>query len=169
MSKLSDAALAVAVSQIGKKEDPLGSNWGHPVQDYLASVDIHFPASWCMAFLFWCTAQAVKQLVAAGTATWIPDLQSCNPLATTGGVLNQWKTINPAYRLLAGEAPQPGDIFIMDLGAGLGHTGMVESVDADGALHTIEGNTNDTGSREGIEVDRKIRHNQHPIIGYIRF
>ena len=169
MSKLSDATLAVAISQIGQKENPLGSNWGHPVQDYLASVGIHFPASWCMAFLFWCTDQAVKQLVAAGTAVWIPGLQTYNPLAVTGGVLNQWKTIRPDYKVQPGEAPQAGDIFIMDLGSGLGHTGIVESVDADGTLHTIEGNTNDTGSREGIEVDRKIRHNQHPIIGYIRF
>ena len=168
MSNLSDKVLQIAAGQVGQKENPLGSNWGHPVQDYLASVGIHFPASWCMAFLYWCAEEAVKELVPAGAATSIPGLQSYNPLVHTGGVLAQWKQILPRFRVPAGGAPQAGDIFIMDLGNGLGHTGIVESVGADGSLHTIEGNTNDTGSREGIEVARKIRHNAKPIIGYIR-
>lgn len=169
MSLLSDKTLQIAAGQVGQKEDPLGSNWGHPVQDYLASVGIHFPASWCMAFLYWCVCRAVEKMVAEKTAVWINVLQSHNPLYHTGGVLSQWKSILPRFRVPEGEAPQPGDIFIMDLGKGLGHTGIIEFIDADGNLHTIEGNTNDTGSREGIEVARKIRHNAKPIIGYIRF
>lgn len=169
MSKLSDKTLEIAISQIGETEKPLGSNWGHPVQDYLASVGIHFPASWCMAFMFWCVDQAVKILVKTNEATWISFMQSYNPLNHTGSVLRQWQTINPKFKTPEGSAPQPGDIFIMDLGGGLGHTGIVESINADGTLNTIEGNTNDTGSREGVEVARKIRHNAKPIIGYIRF
>jgi hypothetical protein len=39
----------------------------------------------------------------------------------------------------------------MDYGAGVGHTGFVAEVHA-GKLITIEGNTNDGGSREGIGV-----------------
>ena len=39
-----------------------------------------------------------------------------------------------------------GMIFTMDFGGGAGHTGLVESVDG-GRLVTIEGNTNDDGSR----------------------
>lgn len=158
MSQLAEGALAVAAGQVGQKENPLGSNWGHPVQDYLASVDIHFPASWCMAFMYWSYSHAAGQ---QGIA---------NPLFKTGGVLAQWSN-RPGNRVPLGPDanPQPGDIFIMDHGGGLGHTGIVESVDADGTLHTIEGNTNDTGSREGIEVDRKIRKPQAPIIGYLRF
>lgn len=157
MSQLSDIALSTAASQVGQKENPLGSNWGHPVQDYLASVGIHFPASWCMAFMYWCYDHAAGQLGIS------------NPLFKTGGVLAQWSN-QPSNRVgTLNYKPVPGNIFIMDLGGGLGHTGMVESVDPDGTLHTIEGNTNDSGSREGIEVARKIRHNQHPIIGYLRF
>ena len=49
---LSQKALAVAVSQIGVEETPRGSNWGVPVKDYLISVGINFPASWCMAFIY---------------------------------------------------------------------------------------------------------------------
>ena len=44
----------------------------------------------------------------------------------------------------------------MDFGKGLGHTGFVERIDGT-SIHTIEGNTNDTGSREGYEVCRRIR------------
>ena len=48
----------------------------------------------------------------------------------------------------------PGTLFIIDLGGGLGHSGMViES--GDGRLVTVEGNTNDNGSRNGIGVFRR--------------
>lgn len=141
-----------------KQENPKGSNWGHPVQDYLASVDIFFPASWCMAFLYWCFKDAAGQL----------GLQ--NPLIKTGGVLAQWHGQDPKHQVPVFQAKvEPGDIFIMDLGHGLGHTGIVESFTPGGMLNTIEGNTNDTGSREGYEVVRKIRKPAGPIIGYLRF
>lgn len=172
MSALSDKALEIAISQLGKEENPRGSNWGKtgdPVPGYLASVGINFPASWCMAFMYWCVKQAILALPVE-QIKWINVLQSYNPLYHTAGVLEQWKFIRAENKIpQAGSTPQAGNIFIMDLGHGLGHTGMVESVDPDGTLHTIEGNTNDTGSREGYEVARKVRHNQAPIIGYLRF
>jgi hypothetical protein len=154
MSQLSDVALTVAISQIGQTEKPLGSNWGEPVKTYLASVGINFPASWCMAFQHWNFEQAAMQF------------QIPNPLVKTGGVLHAWESADPSHRVE--DDPQPGDIFIMDLGKGLGHTGIVESVNGH-TLTTIEGNTNDTGSREGVEVCRKTRFNQRPIIGYLRY
>lgn len=154
MSQLSDEAILVEISQIGQTEKPLGSNWGHPVQDYLSSVGIDFAASWCMAFQYWSFEQAATKL-------GIP-----NPLIKTGGALHAWQNADSVNKIE--DDPQAGDIFIMDLGKGLGHTGLVESVNGH-QLNTIEGNTNDTGSREGIEVLRKIRYNQGPIIGYLRY
>jgi hypothetical protein len=47
----------------------------------------------------------------------------------------------------------------------LGHTGFVERIDGT-SIHTIEGNTNDTGSREGYEVCKRIRK-MSQIKGYI--
>lgn len=156
MSALSDRALEIAISQVGKEENPRGSNWGKasdPVPEYLASVGINFPASWCMAFMYWCYGKAAD------------NLGLINPMFKTGGVLTGWGS-RPRSQV---KLPKPGDVFIMDLGHGLGHTGIIEKIDEDGTLHTIEGNTNDTGSREGYEVARKVRHNQKPIIGYLRF
>lgn len=147
MSTLSQKALKIAISQLGQQEKPLGSNWGVPVKKYLASVGINFPASWCMAFVYWCYNQ-----------TGLP-----NPLVKTGGVLNAWNKAT-ANRV---KTPEPGDIFIMDFGKGLGHTGIVEKVDAT-FIYTVEGNSNDSGSREGIEVTRKQRP-RNKIKGYLRY
>lgn len=151
MSQLSDKAIAIAVTQLDKQEDPKGSNWGHPVQDYLHKVGIDFPASWCMAFVYWSFDEAAK---AIGAIT---------PLVKTGGVLRAWNEAGSHHVT----DPQPGDIFIMDFGHGLGHTGIVESVEGS-VLHTIEGNTNDTGSREGYEVCRRQR-SIYKIKGYLRY
>lgn len=146
-----DTALGIAETQIGKCEDPKGSNWGHPVQDYLASVGITFPAPWCMAFVYWCFKEASK------------DPQFTNPLFKTGGVMTQWNK-SAQFRVTD---PEPGDVFIMSFGKGLGHTGFVESVYGD-TVYTIEGNTNDDGSREGIEVARRQRK-RSAFIGFLRF
>lgn len=150
---LQQKALEVAITQLGEQEKPLGSNWGVPVQDYLKSVGVGFPASWCMAFLYWCFKKAAA------------DTGVVNPLIKTGGVLAAWNKADKKYRVV-GE-PQPGDIFIMDFGHGLGHTGIVERVEKD-VVHTIDGNSNDSGSREGVEVVRKIRK-RSKMVGYLRY
>lgn len=140
--------LQVAILEIGNEEIPLTSNWGVHVQKYLHSVGIDFPASWCMAFVYWVCEQA----------------QPVNPLVKTGGVLRQWRDIDSQYKF---KEPKQGDIFIMDFGKGLGHTGFVECIEG-ANLHTIEGNaTTINGSREGIEVCRKIRSIKG-CIGFIR-
>jgi hypothetical protein len=129
--------LETAITQLDKQEVPRGSNWGPDVQGYLKSVSINFPASWCMAFVYWCVKES-----------GVP-----NPLIKTGGVLAQWNKIDAKYKF---KEPQEGDIFIQDHGKGLGHTGFVTKVQGD-KIFTIEGNTNDTGSREGYEVCRRVR------------
>ena len=136
---LASRTLSIAKSQLNFGEIPKGSNWGVHVQKYLESVGINFPASWCMAFVYWCTNQGCK------------EMGIVNPLVKTGGVLNQWNKVNKAMKF---KEPKVGDIFIMDFGGGKGHTGFVTSV-KDGRIQTIEGNSNDEGSREGFEVCRK--------------
>jgi hypothetical protein len=137
---LQQLILSVAQSQLGFAEIPKGSNWGKHVQKYLASVGIDFAASWCMAFVYWCVNEACKE---AGVA---------NPLIKTGGVLKQWNDLPAKYKVI--ETPQPGDIGILDFGKGLGHAFIVTKVE-NGKVFTIEGNSNDDGSREGYEVCRK--------------
>ena len=45
-------------------------------------------------------------------------------------------------------------VFVLSTGGGHGHVGFIESVQGV-VLTTIEGNTNDGGSREGVGVFRR--------------
>ncbi|WP_395974261.1 CHAP domain-containing protein [Chryseobacterium cucumeris] len=150
--KVSEKALLVAASQMGQSEKPPGSNWGEPVKSYLGSVGINFPAAWCMAFVYWCFNEAAK------------GLNVKNPAIKTGGVLAAW---NKADKTIKSSTPAIGSVFIMDFGKGQGHTGLVEKFDSQ-YIYTIEGNTNDAGSREGIKVCRKKRL-RSGIKGYLNY
>lgn len=150
--ELRQKALEVAISQLGVEEHPRGSNSGPEVEAYLKSVGLGKGYSWCMAFVYWCHNEASK------------SLGITNPMLKTGGVLAQWQGRKDKFRK---SMPEPGDVFIMDFGKGLGHTGIVESADLD-FIYTIEGNSNDEGSREGFEVCRKKR-SRLKIKGYLRF
>jgi hypothetical protein len=155
-SESSDALLAsavrVAASQVGVREQPEGSNRGPEVDKYAQSVGLN-PADanpWCAAFVYFCFNQAAQ------------ELSKPNPVIKTGLVLEHWKLAGKqgVPRLLQEDAVanpalvQPGQIFILATGGGHGHTGLVEQVQG-GKLVTIEGNTNEGGSREGIGVFRR--------------
>lgn len=143
---MSAKVVTVAQSQIGNSEQPHGSNRGPEVDLYLASVGINFAAAWCAAFVYWCHQQA-----------------GISGVPKTGGVLDMW---NKAADNRVTQ-PQPGDVVIFDYGGGKGHTGIVEAVSGD-TLTTIEGNTNDDGSREGYEVARRTR-SASKAKGFLRF
>lgn len=151
---LSQRALEIAITQLGVEEQPRGSNRGPEVDQYIKSIGLNPVGkySWCMAFVYWCFAQAAEKMGVK------------NSMLKTGGVLEQWRRRKDVYRVTT---PQPGDVFIMDYGKGLGHTGIVEKVELD-IVYTIEGNTNDEGSREGYEVCRRKRP-RNKIAGYLRF
>jgi hypothetical protein len=139
MNKLRLAALAVAVTQLGVHEKT-NKNDGPEVEMYLKSVGLGKGNPWCMAFAYWCVSQAA-------TATG-----ERNYLRKTGSVMMQWNSTLCKRSL----TPEPGAIFIMDFGGGTGHTGFVEKVEGE-YVYTVEGNTNDDGSREGYEVCRRKR------------
>ena len=143
-------ALEIAAGEIGVREDPPGSNKGERVEQYDASVGDDPGEPWCAAFVYFCFREAAKAL---GRKT---------PVIRTGSVLDHWNRARTGgvKTLLHDDAVQdpskvkPGFIFIISTGGETGHTGLVESV-AGGKLVTIEGNTNDDGSREGIGVFRR--------------
>lgn len=153
MSDLSLKAIEIATTQLHEDEKPHGSNWGEPVKTYLASVGIDFPASWCLAFVYWCFLKAADAL------------HTITPLVKTGGVLRAWNEAASHHAA----TPEPGDIVIFDHGHGLGHTGIVvEVIGSD--FKTIEGNTNNDGSREGYEVEYKKRNmNDKSLKGFLRY
>lgn len=142
-------AVEYAVTQNGVRERT--NNSGAAVDAFLASVGLGPGYAWCMAFVYWCVQQATG------------DLGLINPLVRTGGCMRQW---NETACFKTTTDPQPGDIFIMDLGGGAGHTGFVVDVTPT-TIRTVEGNTNDNGSANGDGVYMRERRRDR-IKGYIR-
>lgn len=149
MNKLANEIILQAGSQLGVTE-ATGHNDGPAVESYLKSVGLGKGYPWCMAFVYWCAKQAAAKL----------GLE--NPLYKTGGVLEEWQSGRGTHLT----DPEPGSIFIMKLTSGY-HTGVVSGVFPNGLIHTIDGNTNSNGSREGTKVLRKVRYHKD-MIGYIR-
>lgn len=141
---LSQRTLEIALSQLGVEEIPKNSNRGPKVEAYLKRVGLGPGNPWCMAGVYWCVDEAAIEL----------DVK--NPLIKTGLVKFQWT--KTTLRKLPNRATgvKPGDIFIMLNKDGTGHTGFVIKIE-NGMAYTIEGNTNDGGSREGYKWAKRER------------
>lgn len=143
------------VTQDGIRE--VTNNAGPDVEKYLASVGLGRGYSWCMAFVYFGFKFAAEQFGPAIPVVTVP-------LVKTAGCMRQW---NESPDSVKHTTPQPGDIGIIDLGEGAGHTFMVLSVVGD-RIYTIEGNTNNNGSANGDGVyfrDRKTAR----IHGFLRY
>ena len=145
---LATAALGMAVTQLGVLEVPLGSNRGPQVNQYLASVGLNGGFYWCMAFVFWCFREAAAQ---AGQANAFPRTASCIEAWNRVKAASPNRVITRAAALANPTLVKPGHVFILDHGGGAGHTGFVRQ-SFGGPLRTVEGNTNPTGSSNGLGV-----------------
>ncbi len=161
---LLQAVLQTAAGQNGVRETPGQPNRGPQVDLFVRSVGLD-PAvgySWCQAFVYWSFQQSTKALNVA------------NPCVKTAGVLEHWAKSPVVARVYAKSAldkpdlVRPGAVFIIDHGAGKGHAGLVRSV-VSGAINTIEGNTNEAGSREGDGVYEKTRTTASINVGFIDY
>jgi hypothetical protein len=133
--------LALARSQLYVREQG-GENRGQVVEEYLRTTGLDEGYPWCAAFIAWCGKQA------HGAAWPLPLTAGCKELGAAA----------EAKGLLV-EKPQAGDVFLLlyeKLGR-FAHTGFVTDVLPDGRIRTIEGNTNDGGSRDGYGVFARIR------------
>jgi peptidoglycan hydrolase-like protein with peptidoglycan-binding domain len=156
------AALDVALSQEGIRET--ARNRGPEIDEYISRVGLkpERAYSWCQAFVYWCFDEAARKTTSA------------NPCVKTAGVLDHWAKSPVTARLYAERAfddpslIRPGAIFVVDHGAGRGHTGIVTTI-VDGQVGTIEGNTNEAGSREGDGVYRKVRTIGSINVGFIDY
>ena len=150
-STLQERVLRVASSCKGVKE--VGNNAGTAVGKFLSSVGLGTGYSWCAAFVYWC-------LIQAGA-----DPKKLPHNRKAAGVIN-W--ISWAGDRITKE-PRRGRLFFW-LDGGHGHIGFV--LDKCDSFKTIEGNTNDAGSREGDGVYERIRTRtmlmRHERYGFIR-
>ena len=122
-----------ALTQVGVRE-ATGKNDGAQVEKYLRVVGLGKGYAWCAAFISW--VYKVNRITTFKTA-WAPA----------------WFTKNARA---ANETPQPGDVFGLWIKNRIGHVGLVYKWGPKYVV-TIEGNTNEAGSREGDGVYVKRR------------
>jgi hypothetical protein len=126
-------ALAAAQSQLGVAEQPPGSNDGPQIAQYRSAVAGSYAgAPWCAYFVSWAAAQAGAPTGDGGKGEG--SVEGIAGWAQRTGRLTS--------------TPQPGDLILF----GTRHVGIVESVNADGTLTTVEGNSSDGVHRRVHEV-----------------
>lgn len=162
--------LDFAESEVGVKEEPGRPNRGLRVDQYHRRVGLDPDSlkapkrgySWCASFVYFSFDEGASKISVK------------NPCVRTAGVLRHWELVDDKFKIPAAAALdnprliRKGSIFIVDHGEGLGHTGLVTAVRA-GRVYTIEGNTNEKGSREGNCVARKERTIGSINIGFIDY
>lgn len=115
---------AVAEGELAKNVVETSPNEAPEIDLYHTAVAGAQPGdAWCAEFASWCSAQAGTPLGFNGEGfRSVSDLT--NWAAQTGRLLP------------ASATPQPGDLMLF----GTQHVGIVDHVDPDGTIHTIEGN-----------------------------
>jgi hypothetical protein len=117
-------ALAAAQAEVGVAELPPGSNDAPRIADYRAAVAGSYPgAPWCAYFVSWAAAEAGAPIGPNGSG-----LGAVEQVEAWGRQTGRF--------LPAGTVPAPGDLILF----GGAHIGIVESVNPDGSINTVEGN-----------------------------
>lgn len=127
-------------SQVGIREKT-NNNDGREVEMYLASAGLTKGQPWCAAFVTWTYKNAgVKALVSGYSPAWFP----------AGKVI--WKNQK-------GQQPNRADVFGLWFAnkGRIAHVGFIDKWDEGNYAVTVEGNTNEGGSRDGDGVYRKRR------------
>jgi hypothetical protein len=131
-------ALAAAQSQVGVSEQPPGSNDGPQIAEYRTATAGSGVGPWCAYFTSWAAAQAGVPLGEAGQG-----------FGSVSALYSWAQRTGRATPAAPGVRPNPGDLIVW----GGRHIGIVESVDADGSIHTIEGNSSNAVSRRTYGAD----------------
>jgi hypothetical protein len=133
-SPLRKRVIDTALAEVGVKE-LTGKNDGHAVEKYLKVCGLPKGYAWCAAFISWnYQVNCVTTFKSAWAPSWFPKNKALKP----------------------GAIPQPGDVGGIWISDRIGHVFFIYKWDAK-ITQTIEGNTNEAGSREGDGVYIKRR------------
>ena len=141
--------LKIAQAEIGVKESPANSNNVKYNTWYYGKVVNGSAYPWCAAFVSWVFSQVDPSLIKKSV--------SCMEIGNWFKKNGQWKTSNP----------QVGDVVFFKYDRNsrwTNHVGIIEKVNADGSIVTIEGNTSVTSDDNGGSVMRRTRKTN--IVGY---
>lgn len=151
------ALIATATAEANKGVREVGKNAGPDVEKYLHCLGMTKGSPWCAAFVSWCVMTsrglAKPPKWCSGSAVSLFQMSGKNAVKVTPVDADFKSKVKPGYiwsraqDATAAAAARKGSWC-------QGHTGIVVAVD-DIGWHTIEGNTNAAGSREGDGVYRK--------------
>jgi hypothetical protein len=130
------AAVRAAEGEVGQAEQPPGSNDSPRIAQYRQATAGSGVGPWCAYFVSWAARQAGAPIGDQGQG-----------YGSVSAVMDWGRRTGRA--LPAGAAPQAGDLIVW----GGRHVGIVESVDGNGDIHTIEGNSSDRVSRRTYGPD----------------
>jgi hypothetical protein len=140
------AILNAVRPEVGVAEQPPGSNDSPRIAQYRQATAGSGVGPWCAYFVSWAARQAGVPLGDQGQGF--------------GRVDDVWSWAERTGKAMpagSGRPPQPGDLIVWDE-----HIGVVESVDPDGTIHTIEGNSSDRVSQ------RTYGRDGGGAVGYVR-
>lgn len=136
-----------------------GKNEGPWVRAYMGGHD-GSPWAWCVGSPLTWIDQALSMGYDMKFTDLLPDTYSCDKLGShakkTDRLIRNAKLKDMSYAELTA-AVKPGDLLLkVKTPTDWTHCAMIVDVEDDHFL-TIEGNTNDEGSREGYEVCKRVR------------
>ena len=140
------AALAAAKGEVGVAEQPPGSNNSPRIAQFRQATAGSGVGPWCAYFVSWAARQAGAPLGDQGQGFGRVD-----------DVYAWAQRTGKAIPAGEGVRPQPGDLIVWDE-----HIGIVDSVEPNGTIHTVEGNSSDKVS------ERTYGPDGGGAIGYVR-
>jgi hypothetical protein len=132
--------------EVGVAEQPPGSNDSPRIAQYRQATAGSGVGPWCAYFTSW-----------AGRQAGVPRGDHGQGFGRVDDVYAWAQKAGKAIPNGSGVTPQPGDLIVWDE-----HIGVVDHVDGDGTIHTIEGNSSDKVS------ERTYAPGERPAIGYVR-
>ena len=146
-------ALEIAVGEVGTRET--SANRGPRIAQYQKAAGISPGQPWCMAFIVFCFDEAARLL--GGTF----------PLPRTGKVARFWRRSKDLWKT---GSPTVGAIYCHLVDPkdpeSPGHCGIVVRL-IQGGIVGVEGNSNDSGAREGDRVLMKTRGFGYINLGFV--
>lgn len=141
MPRTKEAVIQIAAWQIGVLETPANSNRVKYAEEYGLN-----GSPWCVMFVWWVFKEAGFNLTKTASCTELTNLYK--------------KSTTPSHGCWVTADFKPGDIVMFDFSGKKSiteHCGIVEKVNTDGTIVTIEGNTAVGNDSNGGAVMRRTR------------
>jgi hypothetical protein len=149
----------IATAQVGVREVPRNSNTGPQVLQYQRATNLGGTGwPWCAAFVCWCLREWGRDPEVLDALKLTPDtFAAWRPRTAAAYGFHEWAAKRNLTIFDENENPgeatlHTGDIVTFDTS----HIGLLRG-DANTTIYTIEGNTDEAGSREGGGVYKKSR------------